>query len=462
MAENALTANRPSPNVAAPALLRRLLGRAILRPAFDWLALRIVGQVYLQVSRGWAAALASEGDSERFLGDSGLAAAGGRRGERRLERAIAKALAREAGYQRALDAWDAGFFGAEDRAPEALAALEQARRHAAHDLMAARAGFLPWFRTLSPVAWDLATPEEVEARHGARLEDLAAAFPAPNHVDIAVSRSMAGAAGSESWLRFTSPVLGDDLWAHVYDSPAGAGAPTAIFLHGIAMETEMWRSTPSVVSALQARGFRVINTEGPWHGRRRPPGFYGGEPVLSRGLLGLLDLMQAWSAEIAALIRWARAGGGPVVLVGVSLGALTAQRAAGASVHWPREARPDALLLVATSGALFELASSGSLARQVGLGARLREVGWDEARLRRWLPLMEPERRPPLAPERIVMTLGDHDDLTPFAGGLALAEDWGLPPENLFVRRQGHFSVALGVLNDPAPLDRLAALVRDL
>jgi hypothetical protein len=64
-----------------------------------------------------------------------------------------------------------------------------------------------------------------------------------------------------------------------------------------------------------------------------------------------------------------------------------------------------------------------------------------------------------MAPERIVMVLGEADDLTPFAGGSALARRWQIPAENLFLRPQGHFSVALGLLCDPAPIDRLLAIV---
>ena len=465
MADNALPSNRPAPPSArptAPSSVQRLLGRALLRPAFDWLALRVVAQVYLRLSRGWAAALASDGNVERFLVESGLAAAGRSRSRPLLARVIAQALAREADYRQALEAWDRGYFGAAERDGSALAALERARREAAHQLMAARLGFLPWRRQLALVAWELATPEEVEARHGQRLAEPAAAFPPPELPDITRSRAMAGLAGQESWLRFESPVLGDSLWAHVYEPAMGAVSPTAIFLHGIGMETEMWRDPSSVIAALRTRGFRVISTEGPWHGRRRLAGRYGGEPILSRGLIGLLDLMQAWVAEIGCLIRWARAQGGPVALVGVSLGALAAQRTASAAAHWPLEARPDALKLVATSGEMLELASSGSLAQQLGLGPRLRQLGWDEAALRRWLPLLEPDWRPPLPPERVVMTLGAQDDLTPYAGGLALAEAWRVPRENLFVRPQGHFSVAIGVLNEPAPLDRLTAIVKGL
>ena len=450
----------------APLPLRGMLGRAILRPAFDWLALRAIAQVYLRVSRGWAAALDCDDDLERFLVDSGLAAAGVAEAGHSLRRAIDRAQARQAAYRRARAAWEAGFFGPEARDGMALAALERKRCGAAHELMAARSGFLPQRSRLAPVAWEIATPEEVEARHGPRLADPTQAFPLPDMPEIATSQSMSAPGGPERWLRFRSPDLGDEAWAHVFepngDGPRDGPAPTALFLHGVGMEIEMWRGHTGVVPALTARGFRVISAEGPWHGRRRSAGRYGGEPVFSLGPQGLLDLLQAWTAEVSVLIRWARASGGPVVLTGVSLGALAAQRAASAALGWPQDVRPDALMLVATSGSLFALAGAGSLARQIGVDRKLHEAGWDEAALRRWLPLAEPGPQAPLPPERIVMALGREDDLLPYPGGRALAESWGLPAENLFERPQGHFSVALGVLNETEPLDRLTALTARL
>ena len=60
------------------------------------------------------------------------------------------------------------------------------------------------------------------------------------------------------------------------------------------------------------------------------------------------------------------------------------------------------------------------------------------------------------------MLLGERDDLTPYAGGLALAEAWGLPPENLFTRRQGHFTAALGLASDDKPLRRFEKILWDL
>lgn len=95
------------------------------------------------------------------------------------------------------------------------------------------------------------------------------------------------------------------------------------------METEFTGSGRNPLGALVKAGVRVIRPEGPWHGRRRLSGTYGGEPVLARGPGGLLDYFHAHVIELGRLVAWARATrGGPVAIGGVSLGALTAQLAA--------------------------------------------------------------------------------------------------------------------------------------
>src|SRR5690606_36890154 len=96
----------------------------------------------------------------------------------------------------------------------------------------------------------------------------------------------------------------------------------------------------------------------------------------------------------------------------------------------------------------------------LGLPSAVRAAGWDEAALRRILPLIAPLGACPLPAERLVMVLGASDDLVPYAGGAALARRWAVPPENLFVRPQGHFSVSLGLMSDAAPIDRLLILLR--
>jgi hypothetical protein len=185
---------------------------------------------------------------------------------------------------------------------------------------------------------------------------------------------------------------------------------------------------------------------------------------MAQGPLGFLKLFSAWGAEVAVLIDWARrrngeGGSAPVVLGGVSLGALTSQLVAVAAKDWPAALRPDALILIACSENLKDVAFNGSLASLIGLPARLAAQGWTEADIARYLPLMEPRGAPVVPPEKIVMVLGEADDLTPFEGGLALARRWQVPPANLFLRRQGHFSVAFDLARRPQPLDRLVEIL---
>ena len=454
------TARLPRP--AEYPILKGPIGDLVLRPWFDRVALHAIARWYLPLSRGWAAALANGGSAEDFL--AALGPAGRSRGDSpgRIAKALAAVEAKRAAYRAAAGAWEEMLFAPAAAGAHALVAAERARQDAAHRFMLARSALLPLHlrRPLPPVRWEVATPAEVESRHGPRLAAAEAAFPTPALPKVAKSHTLPGAYGREYWLRFAAPVMGDTAWAHVYEPEGAADPPSLIFLHGITMETELWRDIADEVSGLARRGIRVIRPEGPWHGRRRSEGWYGGEPAMGRGPLGLLDLFQAWVAEVAVLTDWLRRDSrGPVAVGGISLGSLASQLAAAAARHWPAAQRPDALLLVATSEALLDVTLGGSLGAAIGLPAQLRSRGWTEDRLDRWLPLLEPRGDPVLPPEKIVMLLGEHDTVTPFAGGLSLARRWGLPAGNLFQRPQGHFSVSLGLGHAPAPLERLAQLL---
>ena len=144
-----------------------------------------------------------------------------------------------------------------------------------------------------------------------------------------------------------------------------------------------------------------------------------------------------------------------MALGGVSLGALVAQRLATAARHWPAELCPDALLLISTSGDFAEISDDGALGRALGIPDRLAAQGWSPQALAQWLPLVEPRGAPVVAPDRIVMVLGAADRVTPIAGGRALARRWRVPADNYFARRGGHFSAAVGIGADAAPLHRL-------
>ncbi len=457
-------------------LLNSPLSRLILRPSYDRMAVPLLARVYFPVSRLWALALAApaaRSDVEVSVAlralVSGLAGVG-----RGLERAVTRTRKRAAVHDSVHARWRALTFGIDGVDPTVpsgvLAALEAERAAAAQALMTTRVGFLPFARAkgLEPFGWDIATPAAVEARHGRRRANPDAAFAVPDGPDAIVeSRVVPGDGWETLWLRAETTVAGepDTLWARV-ERPLGAAragpAPAIVFTHGIAMETEFWRGIAGPVTELARAGVWVVRPEGPWHGRRRVPGRFGGEPVLATGPLGMLDYFEAHARELARLVRWARAAaGGPVAVGGVSLGALVAQLALAAAPRWPAPCRPDAGLLVTTSGSLMDVALAGGLTAALGLPARLAAAGWDEAALAPWLPLLEPGPAAPLDPARIVAVLGSEDEITPYGGGRALATAWGVPVRNLFVRPLGHFSAALGLYRDEAPLARLHAVLRE-
>ncbi len=444
---------------------RVLAARGMLWPWMDSVTLRLIVRWYLPLSRAWASALASEGSPAAFWEGVGLAEPKNGPERARAEAAIAAVLRRAAAYREAEAAWRIAFFGPHGIAPGHLAAFQDDRIAAAETLMLTRGRFLGLHarRRLPPLRWEIAAPEAAEARHGPRLSEPEAAFPALEEAEVAQSQASERRHGALSWLRFPAP-LGDTAWARVTTPGGIADPPTLIFLHGITIETEMWRDSFDPVAPLAREGIRVIRPEGPWHGRRCLPGFYGGEPVLGRGPLGLLELFGNWVAETSAWIAWARrTSRGPVAIGGISLGALTSQLVLIAARNWPEAQRPDAALLMAGSGDLLATGYEGALPRALDMRPHLAEAGWEEAQVARWLPLLEPQGRPLLAPERILMLIGQADEVAPAETALALARRWALPEANVLLRRhQGHFTLDLGVTTDPEPLLALARLLKRL
>ncbi len=435
-----------------------VVGRLMLRPWLDATILKSIVIGYLPLSRGWAAARAAGGSADVFRATAPY--------QRRVSTGLANALGaidrRDRDYRVARAAWDQCFFGRAEVSDADLVAHESARRRAAHRLMAARALLVPWLRGFCPVRWRIADRDTVARRHAARLDGSAAAFAPPAETAIERSRAVAGALGREYWLRYRSPspLLDDDVWAHVYEPDGAADPPSLIALHGIAVETEMWKPIGEPDFELVRRGFRVIQIVAPGHARRTPAGHYGGEIVMARGPLGFIELFEAWVAEVAVMIGWAReTSNAPVAVGGLSLGALTAQLVATASRGWPGRLQPDAVYLTATTGDVVETVLRGSMARALGTERALGDHGWTRDDIERWRPVLEPRGPPAVAPSRIVMVLGAADTVTPYPGGAALAAAWDVPPQNLFVRKRGHFTVALGAYNDVAPMRRLAEIV---
>ena len=441
-----------TPNV----LFTGFAGGALLRPWFDSLALHLVAKWYLPLSRGWAAAVGSKGSYDQFREEVGPAA--DQLGQARS--LLVEMFDRRRLYNDLKASWEEDFFGETAPERERLLSRELERVRQANGFMAMRRSFLPIRKALPVAKWDIASPAAVTERQAERLADSKRAFAAPGPVPVAESHAVPGPRGPEFWIRMPSPsaVTGDTAWARVQTPRKGPVRGVLILLHGIGLEPEMWRSMAAPAASLIDQGICLVSPEGPWHGRRCPEGEYGGERILARGPLGFLDLFEGWVAECALWTGWARERfGAPVALGGVSLGALTAQLAVSAAADWPEAQRPDASLLITTTGDMPATAFEGSLARETSFKDRCVSAGWDRDALASFEALLQPGDNPNLSPDRIVMVLGDADTVTPYPGGKALAKKWDVPNENLFVSHRGHFSAALGVCRDTGPLARLRA-----
>ena len=173
----------------------------------------------------------------------------------------------------------------------------------------------------------------------------------------------------------------------------------------------------------------------------------------------MLDYMRAAVAEAGCYIRWARETGGPVVLGGVSLGALTTQITAAACAAWPAPARPDALFLVAPGGNFLRIVTESALATGLGLPEQMAGAGWSPQHLQRWQPLAETMNRPAVPADRVIAALGSADEVTHYDDARRMIADWQVPDENVFVAEKGHFSLSLDSHWLRHALDRLVSIV---
>lgn len=433
-----------------------MVRRLIYRPWLDAIGAPFVSRVYLPISVGWSAARTADGDPDRFAEASGIEI------PHTLLRSILwrHRLAGRA-YAGARERWERDFFAPMPPTPARLLRTHRLHLLAAANWLGRRSVFLPWARTLPAARWDIASPEVVGAAHAGRLADPGAAYAPPERTAVHPTHPLRRGAAQVYWMRFASPILGDTAWARIIEPVATRPRQTLIVLHGIFAEPGLWPERTDPFESLVNAGMRVVRLTAPWHGRRMLASRYSGEPVLALGPAGLLTLFHAWIAEVTLIIDWAQQqGSATVALAGISLGALTAQILATAAHSWPEHLRPQALLLVATTGVLTDIVYGGSLATGTGLADHLDQAGWSAALMDRWSALLEPGPTPVMGPDRVLLVIGEEDDLTPMPGGRLLAERWAIPRANLFLRPQGHFSLSLGLAAQPEPIRRLLHLMQ--
>ncbi len=439
----------------------------VFRPWFDRLTLRGILDWFQPLSRAWSFAEALDYDPAAYMAGIGKPLPPGPGWERGLALLLRRAEEQRQEWVAADRRWQEGYFGADTGGGD-LVKLEAARMGAADRFMNARSLFLPLklLGRLPPLSWDIATPEKLGTSFdGAAADPVGFLDPRQETAILRQTHSMIEGGVRHRWITVEGQPESDGapLWARVIEPVDAVDPPTLVFLHGISMETDFWAGFNDAAMLAVKQGFRLIRAEGPGHGRRRAPGTFGGEEVLSTGPFGFISYISRHLREAALLIAWARGqGGGPVGLAGVSLGGLTAQKLACASRHWPDAYKPDALMLMVVSGRVSTLKMGGRLAGEMRLPERLAKAGWTDDLLRRYAPLVEPERDAPLPPERIFMLLGVEDEIMPIAEGRALARDWRLPDENITIRPQGHFTAYLGLPAAPQPFFQFLQRIKDL
>jgi len=441
--------------------LRGPLGWGIAELAIDRPVLWSMLQLWLPLSRLWAAAMVAKGDPEAFLASVPLDA----KPSARLARKLAAFDAHHKDYETAAADWEDAFFAPSLKHADVLARLEARRGSAARWLTLQRLRFLDirFGRPVPAVKFEIATPAVLEAAYGSFKSAPWRIYLPPELLpEVEVSRRIATHFGEDYWIRFRSPAgrMGDMAWARVHEPRGVVNPPTFVFGNGICVEFDHYGRATADVQVMFKYGVRVIELESAWHGRRRVPGTYGGEPFMARAPLGPIDFFAAQAREFAVIVDWCkRQSKAPVAIGGASLGALSALLAASYSPHWPSSMRPDAMALLTVADQIDTLIAESSLSAGIGMSEELERAGWTAKDLLQWQSLTAVPADPPLPPENIVAVLGARDTILPYASGRSLVERWRLPPENTFIGGAGHFSTPLGLAMDRRPLKRLARIL---
>ncbi len=386
--------------------------------------------------------------------------------EKKLAEALHLTAAARESAERKEAEWQKVFFGNGIESGDTRRELEAARYAASHTYNLARRHFGFMLRSDPPrIKSQTQSPEEIAAIYGAQFEHLSLDGITKGNTQVEVSKPVERSAGTDYWLRFQSPsaLLGDTVYARVLEPQGVKNPPTIIFGHGICIEFDHWRGLIDEARTLRAEGFRVIRPVSPWHGRRRPLGSFGGQPMMARIPGGLFDAFTGAAQEWAVIANWVRQNSNaPLAYGGTSLGALIAQFAAEKIGERDERLRPDGLFLITHSGRMTDATFQGDMANLLGVDLNAEQYGWSRERIEAGLGLLDPALLPAVDPKRIVTVLGKRDRITPYASGLSLIDSWGVPDENRFVWDRGHFSMPLTMIRNPAPVARFREVMTRL
>lgn len=448
------------------AVMRSWVGNLIARPWLDKLILLGLKHVFFPLSRMWAAARQAHGEVDAFyqavpLDDVPV-------NQSKTSKALSAFELSRIQIANTEKEWRAAFFA--DREPHLthtvaqLKNLERLRLDHRSHYNATRFGF--WHHRKSvgmSVANKFPSPDHMDNIYGESDHTWQQRFSAPASFP-AISRSKTIMLDRVNcyWLRFQSPSsrLNDTVYARVNEPADVENPPTLIFGHGIGVEFDHWRNLVDFIDFFPKLGIRVIRPEAPWHGRRVPEGFYGGEYFLSTAPMGAFDFFTAQHQEWLVLMDWARQNStAPVAIGGSSLGAQCAQSTAIRANKLTRRLQPDALFLLTHCAHVWEVALDGALADVWGLHGPLHDLGWNRDVMEHWLSKLDPPGAPCMPAENIVSVIGRADKVTPYKSGRRLQQLWQLPEENTFKWPAGHFSVPIRMVRHRQPIERFKQII---
>lgn len=311
-------------------------------------------------------------------------------------------------------------------------------------------GFVP------AIKFSVPSPAQVFHEFHNALNNPEILYAAPDSMPaVTSSHSLPGQAGAEEYLlRFASPsdFMQDTVFARVFE-PAQQfrkTAPTLIYCGAFGMAYDQlpnWPEEDRLGRPLAQQGFRVVVIESPWHGRRTPRGYSGGEFFLATSPAGCIKFLSAKVQELSVVIDWAKSVGSPAVAVaGMSLGSMAVQQMAAWCHTWPSRLRPDAVLLCASGFYPERIIRKSSLSRGLGISKALAAAGWTRSGIDGLSVLYHPPADIALDPSRIIAVLGRSDTIVPYRYGLDMVKAWRLPEQNIITWNTGHLGVLLDML----------------
>lgn len=451
------------------AVMRSWVGNMIALPWLDKLIMLSLEHVFFPLSRMWAAARQANGNVENFYQAVPLIDFVVK--QSKTSKALNTFELNRIQIANTEEKWRAAFFVSDPNASAHNSAqlknMERLRLDHRSHYNATRFRFWHHRKAVGmSVANKFPTPDEMQAVYGESDETWQQRFLAPESFpDVTQSQAIVVNEVNSYWIRFQSPSarLNDVVYARVIEPVGVENPPTLIFGHGIGVEFDHWRNLIDFVDFFPKMGIRVIRPEAPWHGRRVPDGFYGGEYFLSTAPMGAFDFFTAQYQEWLVLMDWTRKRStAPVAIGGSSLGAQCAQSMAIRANDLPRRLQADALFLLTHCAHVWEVALDGALADIWGLHDPLHNLGWSRDIMEQWLSKLDPKGVPCMSPENIISVIGRADKVTPFKSGRRLQQLWKLPANNTFHWPSGHFSVPIRMVRHREPIERFKQIIDNL